>query len=102
MTNDEICAEKSDALSNEELNELRYAAGYVPRATRKKITKSEHPLKKDTLQLEETDGIVTDDSQDWINSIDHEGLIQNKNNTYGLFLSMEKKLRKSLNPPTFT
>ena len=38
------------ALTNEETNALRYAAGYVPRALKKALSKSAHPLKKD-LQL---------------------------------------------------
>ena len=47
LTNQETCVEESETLSYEELNGLRYAAGYVPRAIRKKVTKSGHPLKKD-------------------------------------------------------
>ena len=32
------------ALTYEEINAIRYAAGYVPRALKKKLTKSAHPL----------------------------------------------------------
>ena len=109
VTGGESCAEISETLSYEELNGLRYAAGYVPRAIRKKVTKSGHPLRKDLLvcisQLEETDDVVTDDSQDWINAIDRGGLIHINNDTYELFLAMEKELRnhlKSADPPTLT
>ena len=35
-------------LSFEEVNGIRYAAGYIPRALRKKLIKSNHPLKKRT------------------------------------------------------
>ena len=45
----ESCAERSETLSYEELNGLRYAVGYVPRAIRKKVTKSGHPLREDLL-----------------------------------------------------
>lgn len=41
---------RCSALTYEETNALRYAAGYVPRALRKKLSKSTHPL-KDDLQL---------------------------------------------------
>ena len=109
LTNQETCVEESETLSYEELNGLRYAAGYVPRAIRKKVTKSGHPLKKDLLvclsQLEETDNITRDDSHDWINAIDRGGLIHINNDTYELFLAMEKELRvhlKSTSPPTLT
>ena len=56
-------------------------------------------------QLEETDGVITDDSQNWINVIDRGGLIHINNDTYELFLAMENELRNHLmptNPPTLT
>ena len=47
-------------------------------------------------QFEEMDDVVTDDLQDWINAIDHGGLIHIDNDTYELFLAMEKELRNHL------
>ena len=109
VTGGESCAERSETLSYEELNGLRYAAGYVPRAIRKKVTKSGHPVREDLLmclsQLEETDDVVTDDSQDWINATYRGGFVHINNDTYELFLAMEKELRnhlKSADPPTST
>ena len=109
VTGGESCTERSETLSYEELNGLWYAAGYFPQVIRKKVTKSGHPLREDLLvclsQLEETDDVVTDDSQDWINAIDRGGLIHINDDTYELFLAMEKELRnrlKSANPPTLT
>jgi len=49
------CTESSSevqklTITYEETNALCYAAGYVPRALKKKLSKSTHPLKED-LQL---------------------------------------------------
>ena len=100
VTGGESCAERSETLSYEELNGLQYAPGYVPRAIRKKVTKSGHPLREDLLvclsQLKETDDVGADDSQDWINAIDRGGLIHINNDTYELLLAMEKELRNHL------
>ena len=51
------------------------------------------------------DDEAADDSQDWMNAVERGGLMHVNNDTYELFLSMEKELRnyiKSPNPPTFT
>ena len=58
-------------LTYDEINALRYAAGYIPRALKKKLLKSAHPLKED-LQLcildllDDGDEERNDESQDWI------------------------------------
>ena len=87
-------------LTYEETNALRYAAGYVPRALKQKLSKSAHPL-KEYLQLcildllddgdEETSG-----SQDWVDLIDCGGLTRVNNTTFEVFLAMECELRRHL------
>ena len=106
---DKAGEEISKTLTYPEMNGLRYAAGFVPRSLRKKLAKSTHPLKKDLLiclsQLEETDYVNVDDSQDWLNEIDRGGLIHVKNDVYELFMEIEKELRNHLrsnSPPSFT
>ena len=68
---------KDDSLSYEEKNALRYTAGYIPRALKKKIDRFSHPLKKELLlcllDLSEEFGIEGE-SCERINSIDRGGL----------------------------
>ena len=77
-----------DALTYEERNGLRYAAGYVPRSLKKKLTKSAHPHKKDLLlclpNLLSQEEDLDDDSSDWIGAIDRGGLTEVSNDTYQL------------------
>ena len=88
-------------LSYEEMNALRYAAGYVPRHLKKRLTKSAHPMKDeltlcllDLLQDEKEDNIF--DSSDWINIVDRGGLKHVNNATYHVFLGMELEIRRHL------
>ena len=89
------------ALTNEETNALRYAAGYVPRALKKALSKSAHPLKKD-LQLclldllDDGDEECSDESKDWIKLINRGGLTLISDITFQLFQAMEHELRKHL------
>ena len=87
-------------LSYEEINGLRYAAGYVVRSLQKKALKSTHPQKGDVQlclsQLLQTEDEAEDDSQDWIQLIDRGGLCHVNNDVYELFLVMEKELHKRI------
>ena len=60
-------------LDYQEVNALRYAAGYVPRALRKRLEKRSHPLKEELVlclvELCEEDDLTTDSSADWTNQI---------------------------------
>jgi len=75
---------------------LRYAAGYIPRHLKKRLTKSAHPLKNeltlcllDPLQDEE-DNIFH--SADWVNAVDRGGLKHVNNATYHVILAMELEI----------
>jgi len=88
------------SLSYEEMTALRYAAGYIPRHLKKRLTKSAHPLKNeltlcllDPLQDEE-DNIFH--SADWVNAVDRGGLKHVNNATYHVFLAMELEIRRHL------
>ena len=91
-------------LTYEELNGIRYAAGFVPRAIKKKLQnkkkKLDNPLNKDCLlcleELMSGDGDTELSSADWVNSINRGGLICVNDMTFELFLSMELELRSHL------
>ena len=82
------------------INAIRYAAGYVPRALKKKLTKSAHTLKEDLqlcfLDLLDDGDEESNESQDWIASINCGGLTRINHNTFELFLAMEHEPRKHL------
>ena len=77
-----------ESLSYEEKNVIRYTAGYIPRALKKKIDCSSHPLKKQlslclldlTEESEECD--IEDESCEWIRIIDRGGLNHVTENMY--------------------
>ena len=84
-------------LTYEETNALRYAAGYIPRALKKKLQTSTHPLKTDIqlcIQdlLDDSDE-DQNDSQDWLQLIDRGGLTHVNNTTFEMFIAMEYELR---------
>ena len=92
-------------LTYEELNSIRYAAGFVPRAIKKKLQKKKKPdnsLHKDCiLYLEELmsgDGDTELSSADWVHSIHVNlgDLVCVNDMTFELFLSMELELRSHL------
>ena len=89
-------------LTHEETFGLRYAAGYIPRSLKKRLSsKSSNPLKKDlllcldSLLITDQEDIM-DDSKQWIDLIDRGGLTKVTNDCYELFVAMEKELRKHL------
>ena len=100
LESSEATATAHSALTYEEINAIRYAAGYVPRALKKKLTKSAHPLKEDLqlclLDLLDDGDEESNESQDWIASINRGGLTRINHNTFELFLAMEHELRKHL------
>ena len=91
-------------LTYEELNGIRYAAGFVPRAIKKKLQKkkkSDNPLNKDCILC--LDELISGDadagglsSSDWVNSLNRGGLVCVNDMTFELFLSMELELRSHL------
>ena len=87
-------------LTYEEINALRYAAGYIPRALKKKLLKSTHPLKKDIqlciLDLLDDGDEDQNDSQDWLQLINRGGLTRVNNTTFEMFVAMEYELRKHI------
>ena len=92
---------KPSELTCEETYGLRYAAGYVPRSLKKRLSKSTNPLKHELLLCLESLLItdqedIMDDSKQWIDLIDRGGLAKVTNDCYELFVAMEKELRKHL------
>lgn len=90
-----------NSLTYEEVNALRYAAGYVPRALRKKLEHGSHPLKEELIlclyDMTEDDGQEnTSQSEHWINLIDRGGLKHVNSATYMLFVAMELCIRKHI------
>ena len=84
------------------MNSLRYAAGYVPRALRKKLKQSANPRKGQLLlcvmdKRDEEHG----ESEEWLDLVDRGGMTRVNEST---FLAMETELRhhlKSENTPKF-
>lgn len=90
----------SQPLTYEETNALRYAAGYIPRALRKKLSKSRHPLKDDIqlclFDLLDDGDEEANDSQDWVQLINRGGLTRVNHTTFEMFVAMEYELRKHI------
>lgn len=92
-------------LNLEETNGLRYAAGYIPRALRKKIFRSQHKIKDDILlclqellQDDDTDTneVAMDESEEWVRLLDRGGLNHVTQNMYLLLVEMEYVIRAVL------
>ena len=81
----------------EELNGIRYAAGWVARALQKKLKKSAHPLKDDIslciVDILDDKDDCPQESNEWVKAVDRGGLTRVNNITYELFWTMEKTLR---------
>jgi hypothetical protein len=91
---------KEAFLTFEEKNALYFTAGYVPRALKKKLSKSAHPLKEnlicclsDMIDCVDDEADDDDDSQKWIEMIDRGGLTHVNSMAYFSFLSMELEIR---------
>lgn len=91
-------------LTHEEMNALRYVAGYIPRAVKKNLLKSRHPLKKALLlclyDLLDDGDEEHDDSCQWIDIIDRGGLTNVNMATYHVFVCIELEIRYHLASPT--
>ncbi len=86
-------------LSYEEQNAMRYAAGYIPRALRKRLERSSHPLKEELVLClldltEDEDG--SHESEDWIKRIDRGGLKHVTHLMFTTLAAMETELRSHL------
>ena len=94
--------EKELSLNSFEANSLRYSAGYVPRALRKKLLKSAHPSKNELVvclldMLDDGEDEQTE-SHEWILKLDRGGLTHITNVCYQLFVAMELHIRRHLQP----
>ena len=92
--------DQEPVLNMYEANALRYAAGYIPRALRKKLQNSAEPLKDkliicllDLLDDGEDEHV---ESHEWILSIDRGGLCHVNNTCYLLFQAMELEIRRHI------
>ena len=87
------------SLDYEEVNALRYTAGYIIRGLRKNIERSAHPLMEELVlclvEMEEKEA-TEHESEMWTNTIDRGGLKHVSNMTYMMFMSMELELRQQL------
>ena len=88
-------------LTYSEYSALRYAAGYVPRALRKKVVRSSYSEESKTDLLNCLDDMVgTDDVQcdsaDWIKCVNRGGLIFVNDLTFEIFVAMELEIRNHL------
>ena len=81
----------------EELNGIRYAAGWVARALQKKLKRSANPLKDDLslciVDLLDDADDSPQESNEWVEAVDRGGLTRVNNITFELFWTMEKTLR---------
>ncbi len=88
---------QSMPLTYEEVNALRYAAGWVPRALKKKLSKSTHPLSKDLklclLDLLDDGDEETNDTKAWVDLVNRGGLTRVNDLTFEVFLAMEQEVR---------
>ena len=88
-------------LTFEEENAIRYAAGYVLRAVRKKISNSSKQEKEQLVEA--IDGLLSDDdvedndlSSSWVAVVDRGGLLHISDDLYRVFYAMELEIRKHL------
>ena len=95
-------------LTSNDHNALRYTAGFIPHALKKKIVKSSHPSKESFLACLSsmgTKGQSPDVSAEetfhsftkkWITAVNRGGLFFVSDEVYTFFLELEKKTRKFL------
>ena len=87
-------------LTDEEIQALRYTAGYIPRSLKKKILKSscDHKQKQDlVLCLEDLLADETEEpseSAEWLTALNRGGLLCVNNMTFEFFYAMELEFRK--------
>ena len=94
----------SPSLTYFEYNALRYAAGYVPCALRKKVIRSSYSQERKTDLLNCLDDmvdadVVPCDSTDWIECVNRGGLTFVNDLTFEIFVAMELEIRIHLQGP---
>ena len=93
---------KDTAISNEEANVIRYAAGYTLRTVKKKVGTSAHRLKKEIvacimdLLADEEDTKEEEVAAEWVRTVNRGGLWHIKSGTFFLFCAIEEELRSYL------
>ena len=88
-------------LTYNEVNALRYAAGYVCRHIRKKIEASSHPLKEEMVlslmtMVKEKSDTTSGLCEEWTDLVDRGGLWHIQENTHSFFLCLEEEVRVHL------
>eukprot|EP00731_Ephydatia_muelleri_P004466 Em0002g642a len=94
----------SPSLTYSEYNALRYAAGYVPCALRKKVIRSSYSQERKTDLLNCLDDmvdadVVPCDSTDWIECVNRGGLTFVNDLTFEIFVAMELEIHIHLQGP---
>ena len=93
--------ESTRTLTYEEENAIRYAAGYVLRAVKKKTMKSSSAQKDQLVEaidiiLRNDNDIEEDASSNWITVVDRGGLLHISDDLYRVFVAMELDIRRYL------
>ena len=88
-------------LTCNELNALRYAAGYVCRHVGKRIEASSHPLKEEMVlslmtMVKEKSNTTSGPCEEWTDLVDRGGLWHIRENTHSFFLCLEEEVRVHL------
>lgn len=88
-------------LTYNEVNALRYAAGYVCRHIRKKVEASNHPLKEEMVlslmtMVKEKSDTTSGPCEEWTDLADRGGLWHIRENTHSFFLCLEEETRVHL------
>ena len=90
-----IVSVQQQGLTYEERNVLRYTAGAICHTLKKRLSKSNHPSKKDLmigiddLSCDDDEKESESDAKEWVELVDREGLCHVKDETYQLFYTME-------------
>ena len=93
---------KDIAITNEEANVIRYAAGYTLRTVKKKVgTSAAHRLEGEIIAcimdlLAYLEGTEEEVAAEWVRAINRGGLWHIKSCTFFLFCAIEEKLRSYL------
>lgn len=94
-------SERPGPLTVNEVNVLRYVAGYVCRHLRKKIEASSHPLKEDMVlclmtMVKDKSDTSSGPCEEWTDLVDRGGLWHVQENTHSFFLCLEEEIRPLL------
>ena len=90
---------ETDNITYEDVNVVRYIAGYVCRKVRTKIEQSSRTNK--AALINSLEGLLSDEEEDsatvsvdWVDVVDRGGLLHVKEGTYMLFCAMEEEVRE--------